>query len=126
MDNLTDYTESKIIGVLAGTTWTPPTQYYIGLYNAIPTDVGGGTYIFDAARLPVNWVQVSGSLRNGSTLTWPVATTEWGEVQAFGVFDGSTGASNLIWYGAFDAPYIDIGIGEQFIVDPQEIVLTIS
>lgn len=126
MDNLTDYTEGKFLQSLAGVTWTVPTQTYVGLYNVIPTDIGGGTYIFDAPRLPSYWSIVSGSLRNASTLTWPVATTEWGEVQAFGVFDGATGASNLLWYGAFDTPYIDIGIGEQFIVDSETIVLTIS
>jgi hypothetical protein len=46
MSSMTDYLENKIIDWLfRGQSFVPPGPLYIGLFTAVPTDVGGGTEV---------------------------------------------------------------------------------
>lgn len=102
-----DFLENKVLDHLLGaTTYTPPATLYMGLFTANPSDSGGGTEVTGGsyARVSVtnnttNWPAASGgSKSNGTAITFPTATANWGTVTAFGIFDAST-AGNLLFWG---------------------------
>jgi hypothetical protein len=127
-DNLSDYSENKILGQLTGRGWTPPAATFIGLYNVIPTDVGGGTFIVAAGLRTITWaLPLNGVVANAGSIVWPSAATAWGTIAAWGIFDGDTGSANLLFYGSFDDdPLVEIGIGDTLSVSPGAISLSLS
>jgi hypothetical protein len=101
-----DYLENKLLDhVLGNTAYTAPTTVYIALYTVAPTDSGGGTEVSGGsyARVAItnnttNFPAASGgSKSNGTDITFPTATADWGTVVAFGIFDLSTGGNLLYW-----------------------------
>lgn len=125
---ITNYTEAKMLAHITGrTNWTAPAATWIGLYNDIPSDIGGGFPIFDAPVKQIRWSAPAGdpmTTSNTNTITWSDVSTEWGEVQGWGIFDSAAGAANLLWYGAFDAPYVYVTIGNDFTIAVGDITLT--
>ena len=124
---MSDFLENKIIdflfrgqalgitGATAG-AGTGPTNLYIGLYTANPTDTGGGTEVTGGAYARVtlastlaNWAGTqaaastvastgtTGTTSNNTIITFPSPTANWGTVTGFGIFDASTGGNLLIW-----------------------------
>ena len=110
MGSFGDYAEAKILDhVLGATTYTPPATVYVALYTATPgdanasgTEVTGGSY----ARVAVtnnatNWPAASGtsptSKSNGTTITFPAPTADWGVVVAFAIYDAATVGNELAW-----------------------------
>lgn len=101
-----DYLEGKVLDHLLGrTTYTAPVTVYVALYTSAPTDSGGGTEVSGGsyARVAVtnnatNWPAASGgSKANGTAITFPEATADWGTVVAFGLFDAAIGGNLLYW-----------------------------
>lgn len=106
----TDYLENAALnGVLGGPQFTLPATVYIALsisaYSDAATgsamnEVTGGAY----ARVAVtnnatNWPSASGgSKSNGTVITFPAATANWGTVTAFYICDAASGGNAL--YGA--------------------------
>lgn len=95
---------------------TGPTNLFIGLYTANPTDGGGGTEVTGGsyARVTVassmaNWAgtQAAGSTvastgtdgttSNNGAITFPAPTANWGTITGFGIFDASSGGNLLFW-----------------------------
>jgi hypothetical protein len=82
----------------------------VALFTANPSDSGGGTEVTGGsyARVSVtnnttNWPNASsGSKSNGTAITFPTATANWGTVTAFGIFDASS-AGNLLYWGTLSA-----------------------
>lgn len=105
-----DYLEAKILNLLFGqVAFTIPSPYYFALFSSSPTDAGGGTEINTSgtayARKSVtnnitNFPTISGtaSMTNGTAIDFPTATTGWGSVVAFGIYDAAT-AGNLLFWG---------------------------
>jgi hypothetical protein len=98
--------ELKVLdGVLGGPDFTHPATVYIALYTATPNDTGGGTEVTGGAyaRASVtnnstNWPAASaGAKSNGTDITFPTATANWGTVVSFGIFDASTSGNLLFW-----------------------------
>lgn len=103
-----DYLENKVLDHLLGrTTYTAPATVYVALYTTAPSDAGGGTEVSGGgyARKAVtndatNWPAASGgSKSNGTAIVFDEASSDWGTVEAFGIFDAASGG-NLLYWGA--------------------------
>lgn len=107
--SFSDFTEGKVLNHLFGaTSYTPPGTLYVALFTAAPSDSGGGTEVTGGsyARVAVtnnttNFPNATGtsptSKSNGTTITFPTATANWGTVVAFGIFDASSGGNLICW-----------------------------
>jgi hypothetical protein len=107
MAGKSDFLENEILDhLLSAATYTAPATTYIALYTAAPTDAGGGTEVTGGAYARVavtnnatNWPAASaGAKSNGTVITFPAPTANWGVVVAFGVFDAAS-AGNLLYWG---------------------------
>lgn len=82
---------------------------YISLHTADPgvngaNEVSGGSY----ARQEVTWHDVGSdptNRKNASVVQFPTATTAWGNVAYFGVWDAATNG-NFLGGGMFDEPKV--------------------
>lgn len=127
MSALSDFCENKLLdwllrGQAIGITGasaaagTGPTNTYVALLTAAPSDAGGGTEVSGGsyARVTVsssmaNWAgtQSSGSTTassgtggttsNNNAITFPSPTANWGTVTHVGVYDASSGGNLLFW-----------------------------
>ena len=113
MSAMSDYLENEILDhILATGAYTMPSAIYIGLStgsfgdDASGTELNGNGYTrkvmaFDAA--------VAGTADNSGAVEFSAATSSWGTVSHFGLFDASSGG-NLLIHGAFTAgKLIDTG-----------------
>ena len=101
-----DFLENKLLDhVLGAATYTPPVTIYIALFTVAPSDTGGGTEVTDGsyARVAVtnnatNFPAASGGTKsNGTVITFPQATANWGTVVAHAEMDAPTGGNYLYW-----------------------------
>lgn len=110
MAALSAYLENKINDhVLGGSDYTRPATVYFALYTAAPSESGGGTEVSNSgtgySRKAVtnnstNFpASSSGTKSNGTAISFDSATSSWGTIVAFGVFDASTGG-NLLYFGS--------------------------
>jgi hypothetical protein len=116
MSQASDYLENKLIDHLfRGTSFAKPPALYIGLFTAMPSDVGGGTEVAGGgyARVALaptdsNWKATQGGTSGASAGTggvtsnavgvaYPVPTGNWGTVVAIGIFDAPTTGNLLVW-----------------------------
>lgn len=107
--SFSDYLEAKILDeVFGATAFSAPGTLYVALFTAAPSDSGGGTEVTGGsyARVAVtnnttNWPNATGtsptSKANGTVITFPTATANWGTVVAFGIFDASSGGNLIAW-----------------------------
>ena len=113
MSAMSDYLENEILDhILATGAYTMPSAIYIGLSTGSFGDDASGTELngngctrkvmaFDAA--------VAGTADNSGAVEFSAATSSWGTVSHFGLFDASSGG-NLLIHGAFTAAkLIDTG-----------------
>ena len=120
MAGKSDYLENKIIDhVFRGRSYTAPTQVWVGLLTAAPSDTGGGTEVSGGsyaratagANGDTTWKATQGGTpaaassgtggqtSNPAALTFPAPTANWGTVTHFGIYDAST-AGNLLYWAA--------------------------
>jgi hypothetical protein len=99
--NLTNYLESKLIDHFLGTTtYTKPTNVYVGLFTVTPGEAAGGTEVTGgsyARQIATFGAASSGSTTNSGNIDFtgmPAATTV-----AIGIFDAIT-SGNMLLYGA--------------------------
>jgi hypothetical protein len=89
---------------------TKPTNVYVALYTATPSDSGGGTEVTGGAyaRATVandlaHFADATGAdpatKTNAQVITYAQASANWGTVTHFGIFDAVT-AGNLLYWGA--------------------------
>lgn len=132
MAAMSDFLENKLIdwlfrGQAIGITGasaaagTGPTNLYVGLFTANPSDTGGGTEVTGGsyARVTVasttsDWDNTqqaggtaassgaTGTTRNQGPITFPAPTANWGTITGFGIFDAASAGNLLIW-GALTA-----------------------
>ena len=103
MAGLTNYLEDKIMNhVFGSTTFTKPTNYYVGLLTATPSDSAGGTEVTGgsyARQVCAFTITGTGTAeaKNTSAITFPTATADWGIVGWVGVYD-ALASGNLVAY----------------------------
>lgn len=107
--SFTNYTEGIVLDELfGGNDFIPPTTLYIGLSTTAPTEDGtgisepsGGGYerasvTNNATNFPPTGVD--GTKTNGTTISFPQASADWGTVTHFFIADAPTGG-NILVYG---------------------------
>lgn len=101
-----DFLENELLDhVLGGGDYSRPATVYVALYTVAPTDAGGGTEVSGGsyARVAVtnndtNWPAASnGAKANGTEITFPTATADWGTVVAFAILDAASDGNFLYW-----------------------------
>ncbi len=122
MAAMSDYLENKLVDhIFRNRSFTVPTTIYVGLLTAAPSDSGGGTEVTGGsyARVQVGpsdaaWESTQGTTtavassgtggatQNGSVITFPTPSANWGVVTHVGIYDAST-AGNLLFHGALTA-----------------------
>lgn len=101
-----DYLENELLDHLyGGDDYSRPATVYLALFTSAPTDAGGGTEVSGGAYARVavtnnatNWpAATGGTKKNGTAITFPTATANWGTVVAFAIFDAATAGNILHW-----------------------------
>jgi hypothetical protein len=129
MAALSNYAEKLLLDWLMTTgSATRPTAWYVALYTAAPSDLGGGTELsgngysrgsvtFGAAVSPI------GATSNTNAVSFTAAGGNWGTVTHVGIFDAST-SGNLLWHGAMSASKtINDGDTLEFAIDNIDLVI---
>ena len=108
MGSITNLLEDALLDhVLEGTAYVPASTLYMSLHTVDPGETGsvaneisGNGY----ARTVIAWSAASTRqiIQNGQVTFPQVITAPWGTVTHFGIHTASTGAGNMIGYGAFD------------------------
>lgn len=128
MAGLSDYAEDKLVDHITGkTSYTKPTNTYLALFTAAPSDSGGGTEVSGGsyARQTLAWnASSAGHADNSADITFPQATGNWGTITHIGVMDAST-AGNLLFWGALTASKA-IDTGDTFKILAADLDLTLD
>lgn len=109
MGNLSNYAENELLDhVLKVGAYTPPTNIYVALHTADPTDAGNGAEVANAngyARVVCNvWnAAASRATANTNLIEFAQATgAGWGTVTHWALWDSATwGAGNCLAHGSF-------------------------
>lgn len=104
MSAMSDYLENEILDhVLNVGSYTAPSALYVGLSTASfnddnsGTELSGGSYSRQAVTFSA---ASSGTTSNNAAVEFSPATSAWGVITHYGIFDASTGG-NLLIHGAF-------------------------
>jgi hypothetical protein len=90
-------------------SYTPPTNIFVALSTADPTDSGGsiaepGSNYGRKSTVSADWTAASsGALDNANAITFAEATGSWGTITHFALFDHLT-AGNMLAHGALSTP----------------------
>lgn len=107
--SFSDFLEQKVLNhVFGATAYSAPGTLYFALFTTAPSDSGGGTEVTGGSYARValtnnttNFPNATGtsptSKSNGTTITFPAASANWGTVVAFGIFDASSGGNLICW-----------------------------
>jgi hypothetical protein len=94
--------------LLSAAAYTPDATLYVALFTVLPTAAGtggtevtGGSYARGAVTNDAtNFPAASGGAKsNGTVITFPAATADWGTIVGFGIYDAST-VGNLLYFSA--------------------------
>lgn len=118
MGSFSDYLENELLDHVFGNgSYTPPTNVFVALSTADPTDDGSGIAEPGAgayARVSTagaDWnTAVAGALDNANEITFPEATASWGTLTHFALFDALTGG-NMLGHSSLTTSKA-IGIGD--------------
>lgn len=105
MGSFGDTYDNAALDAILGAGFTKPATVYVALYTAAPSDSGGGTEVTGGAYARVavvnnatNWpAAAAGSKANGTTITFPTATADWGDLTHWAALDASSGGSVICW-----------------------------
>lgn len=118
-----DFLEAKILDhVLGGPDFVRPLTVYLALSTTTPTDAGGitepsgGAYARQAVtNNAINFPAATGTnpteKKNGTVITFPVATAAWGTIVGWALFDATPGG-NMLYYGDI-TPSKVVGLDDQ-------------
>ena len=117
--------------VFGAAAYTAPATLYVALYTAAPSDTGGGTEVTGGAYARVAVTNnatnfpaaAAGAKANGTAITFPTATANWGTVVAFGILDASGGGNLLAWADLTASKAVNSGDTASFAVNDLDITL---
>lgn len=122
MAAMSDFLEQAILNHFFRNTdiGAPPSNVYIGLFTAAPSDSGGGTEVSGGsyARATVattsQWSApgAAGLTDNINDIVFATATANWGTITHVAIFDAIT-AGNLLFHGALAASKV-VNSGDVF------------
>lgn len=112
---ISKYLANKLLDHSLGvTSYQMPSQVYIGLFSIAPINGEGGTEITGAgyARQVITVGSASSGLTaNTNLIQFPIATEDWGEVVAAGIWDSLTDGN---WLFADNVISASVKIGNQY------------
>lgn len=136
MAGVSAYLEGKILDqILGGSSYSPASTLYIGLWNTTLSDVStgltsgeisGGNY----ARVAVpndatHWPAASsGSKSNALSIAFPYATSSWGTVKTVAILDASTGG-NLLFFST-PSPVVSVAQYDTLVFAPGNLTLSLN
>jgi len=115
-----DFLENEILDhVFGAAAYTAPATVYVALFTSAPSDSGGGTEVSGGsyARVAVtnnatNFPAASGGAKsNGTVITFPAPTANWGTVTHFAIFDAASAGNMLGWAALSASRVINSGDG---------------
>jgi hypothetical protein len=130
MSAASDYLENKVLDHFLGTaSTTAPTNVYVALFTADPTDADSGTEVTTSgtayARQTATFSAASsGSTSNSADIEFSQATANYGTVTHFGIYDAST-AGNLLFHGALTSSKT-IETGDVFKIASGNLTITVA
>lgn len=130
MAALSDHAEKLLLDWLMTTgSATRPTNWFVALYTAAPSDSGGGTEVSGGgyARQSATFAAATspgGTTSNTNEITFTASGAAFGTVTHIGIFDASTGG-NLLWHGALSASKT-IADGDALVFSAGNIDLTLA
>lgn len=101
-----DYLEEKILDhVFNLNSFVQPSNLYVALFTAAPSDSGGGTEVSGNAYARVevtnnssSWTRTNSTVVNDNAITFPTPTPSgWGTVTHYGIYDASSGGNLIDW-----------------------------
>jgi hypothetical protein len=116
-----NYIQAKVLALLFGdTSYSIPGTYYAALLTAAPTNAGGGTEVSGGsyARVAItnnttNFPAPTGTSpttsSNGTVITFPTATADWGTCVAMGLYDAATSGNLIVWASLTESKPVDNG-----------------
>jgi hypothetical protein len=131
--SFSDYLELELLDhVFGNASYSAPGTLYVSLFTAAPSDSGGGTEVTGGAYARVAVTNnatnfpaaAAGAKSNGTAITFPTATANWGTVVAMGVHDASTAGNLLAWADLTTSQAINTGATASFAVGDLDITLT--
>ena len=126
--SFSDYLENKVLDhVFKNTAFTQPTNLYIALYTAAPSDSGGGTEVTGGAYARKNhnaWnVSSGGATANTTEVLFAAATANWGTVTHVGIFDALTAGNLIAWAALTTSKAINNGDQARFAAGDIDVTL---
>lgn len=109
---------------------TAPSTVYVSLHTGSPADDDSGANEVSTvgtayARQSATFGTVSGgSVSTSATITYPVATANFGAISHIGIYDSSTGG-NLLFHGAVTTSKT-IETGDQFQISSGNLTVTMA
>lgn len=117
MSAMSDVLENRLVDhIFRAQSFTAPTNLFIGLLTAAPSDAGGGTEVTgnNYGRATVacslaNWAGTQsagstvassgtgGQTSNNNAITFATPSGTWGTVTHFGIYDAVSGGNLLFW-----------------------------
>lgn len=143
MSGFSTYLDDKIINhVFKGVAYTPPTKYLALFKQSTGLQNNSGFASFELgssdgaytriALSDSSWASSSnGATYNTEELSFPIATTDWGEVTHVGIMDAATGGNCIAW-GALANPVTgesegrDVEVGDQLIIRVNALTVTLA
>ena len=130
MGSFSDYTEDALLNHLFGKGDYPPPTIYVGLSTTDPGDSGAGLSEPNGngyARVETteaDWnVAASGLLDNANVILLGPATSNWGTLTHFALFDAATGGHLLLHGALAQTKTIDSGDSARFASGELDITL---
>ena len=128
MAEMSNHLENELYDhVLRNASYTSPTNIYVSLHTADPTDAGTGTEVSGGsyARTAVTMgAPTNGSGTNSADVQFPQATGDWGTVTHIGIWDATT-SGNMLFHTPLDASK-NITTGDVFKIASGSLTVTFA
>lgn len=103
MGSISDYLENELLDHICNAAYTSPTNVFLGLSTADPTDTGGGLAEPSGgaySRVTLTFATAASRvISQKSKITFPQATAAWGNLTHYGIFDQVSGG-NMLAHGS--------------------------
>lgn len=131
MSSFTDFTENLVLTFLLTTdAVTRPTELYVGLFTAPPSDAGGGTEVSGSSYLRklTGTMSITGTettATNAAVIEFaPASGGNWGTITDAAIFDASSGG-NMIAYATLTTART-INDGDVFRIPAGSLTVTLT
>jgi hypothetical protein len=128
MAEMSNHLENELYDhVLRNASYTSPTNIYVSLHTADPTDDGSGTEVSGGsyARTAVTMgAPTNGSGTNSADVQFPQCTSDWGSVTHIAIWDATT-AGNMLFHTPLDTTK-NITTGDVFKIASGSLTVTFA